>query len=138
MRRQATGNAKADNARTAVHHCAGFGDCRREFGRQIAAVTAANDMHAGPRRNAGFKSKTNDDDHVIPTLNSRSKYQGELDLAMAVERWRSFTAAANPTRQQSWRQALTLGHDRRWRFALAHLSTGGKAQDREDHCGSNG
>jgi len=34
--------------------------------------------------------------------------------------------------------SLALGHDRRRRFALAHLSTGGKAQDREDHCGSNG
>jgi hypothetical protein len=39
---------------------------------------------------------------------------------------------------QAQRVRLTLGHDRRWSFALAGLSAGSKAQDREDHCGSNG
>src|SRR5262249_42484501 len=89
---------------------------------------------------AGFKSQTNNNDHVIPTLNSRSKYQGAPDPAIIpVERWRNFTAAANPTRRQPCRESwLTLGHDRRWRFSLAHLSARGKAEDREDHCGSNG
>ncbi len=104
----------------------------------IGIITAANDVHARARGNAGFKSQANNDDHVIPTLNSRSKYQGKLDPAIAVERWRSLTAAAKPTRQQPCRPGLTLGHDRRWSFALADLSTGGEAQDRKDHCGSNG
>jgi hypothetical protein len=57
-------------------------------------------VHAGARGNAGFKSQANNDDHVIPTLNSRSKYQGKPDPAIAVERWRNFTAAANPIRLQ--------------------------------------
>jgi hypothetical protein len=133
MRREPPGNAEADNARTAIHHGAGLGDCRGEFCRQIAAITAANDVNAGARGNAGFKSQANNDDHVIPTLNSRSKYQGKLDPAIA-----GLTAAAKPTRQQPCKPGLTLGHDRRWRFALADLRTGGKAQHREDHCGSNG
>ena len=100
MRREPPSNAEADNARTAIHHGTGFGDCRSEFCRQIAAITAANDVHAGARGNAGFKSQANNDDHVIPTLNSRSKYQGKPDPAIAVERWRNFTAAANPIRLQ--------------------------------------
>ena len=68
MRSEAAGHAEADNARAAVHHRASFSNCRRELGRQIAAVTAANDMHPWARGNAGFKSQTNNDDHVIPTL----------------------------------------------------------------------
>src|SRR5690242_9899467 len=96
MRREPPGNAETDNARTAIHHGAGLGDRRREFCRQIAAITAANDVYAGARGNAGFKSQTNNDDHVIPILNSRSKYQGEPDPAIAVERWRNFAAVANP------------------------------------------
>ena len=81
MRREPPSNAEADNARTAIHHGAGFGDCRCEFCRQIAAITAANDVHAGACGNAGFKSQTNNDDHVIPTLNSNR------------------STKANPTRQ---------------------------------------
>src|SRR6516164_3999550 len=100
VRRKAASDAEADNARTAVHHCAGFGDGGGELCRQIAAVAAANDVHARTRRNAGFESQTNNDDHVIPTLNSKSKYQGAPDPAIPAERWRSFTAAANPTAVQ--------------------------------------
>jgi hypothetical protein len=47
-------------------------------------------------------------------------------------------AASDEATAAQARAGLTLGHDRRWSFALADLSTGGKAQDRKDHCGSNG
>src|SRR5215469_7385308 len=139
MRRQTASHAEADDARAAVHHCTGFGNCRGELRRQIAAVTAANDVHPRARGNAGFKSQTNNDDHVIPTPTRRSKYQGKAQSATPAVRPRRFTAAANPQgNSRAQRVRLTLGHDRRWSFALAGLSTGSKAQDREDHCGSNG
>jgi hypothetical protein len=93
-------------------------------------------MHPRTRGNAGFKSQTNDDDHVIPTLTSRSNTK-----ARHSQQWqRRFTAAANPqaNSRAGRRVRLTLGHDRWWSFALADLSTGGKTQDPEDHCSSNG
>jgi hypothetical protein len=97
-------------------------------------------MHPWARGNASFKSQTDNDDHVIPTPTSRSKYQGKAQPAMAAEP--SELSRPQPTQKaaavQVSRVGLALGHDRRRSFALADLSTGGKAQDREDHCGSNG
>ena len=66
MRRQAAGDAEADNPRAAAHQRTCFRDRRRKLGRQVAAVPAANDMHTGSGGDARFKCQSDDDNHVAP------------------------------------------------------------------------
>ena len=66
MRRQAAGHAEADDSRATAHQRTRFRDRRRELGRQVAAVPAANDMHPGSGSDARFKCQSDDDNHVAP------------------------------------------------------------------------
>jgi hypothetical protein len=136
MRRQATGDAEAYNARTTAHELAGIRYCCREFGGQVAAVTATNDMHTRPCGDARFKCQSDDDDHEAPTCSFDRIATGDPKIARACC-WQ-FSCRHKPWQHEKANRSAgsALGHDRRRGLAFASVRTAGDAKKRENNCRS--